>query len=301
MASLEVSGSVMRGEFIDVGGARLYYYAGGSRGAGEPVLLIHGFPTSSFLWSRVVPLVPNGHRMVVPDLFGFGRSDSAGLDTSGSALAPSGHARRLLRLLDVLGIEQAAVIGHGMGATIALEMCAVGMQRVTRLGLINPITPLSRHALTSPLLRGVVPMFRALPNRVLLTVLRRRLGRLYGDPAGREPTLDHYLRPFRDPQGGARLLAHMRVLSTSVASGEETARARFAAAAPDRPTAIIYGDRDPLLPKSAAEQITTHLGGARLYQVAGGHFSPEESPEQVAAALGDLLRWPARLASARSQ
>jgi pimeloyl-ACP methyl ester carboxylesterase len=48
----------MRGEFIDVNGARLYYYAAGSRGVGEPVVFLHGFPTSSHLWTEVVPLVP---------------------------------------------------------------------------------------------------------------------------------------------------------------------------------------------------------------------------------------------------
>ena len=65
----------MRGEFVDVGGARLYYYAAGSRGAGEPIVLIHGFPTSSHLWRDVVPLLPTGRRVVVLDLLGYGRSD----------------------------------------------------------------------------------------------------------------------------------------------------------------------------------------------------------------------------------
>ena len=57
----------MRGEFLDVGGARLYYYAAGTRGGGEPLVLIHGFPTSSHLWQDLVPLLPDGRRVVVPD------------------------------------------------------------------------------------------------------------------------------------------------------------------------------------------------------------------------------------------
>jgi len=65
----------MRGEFLDLSGARLYYYAAGTRGAGVPVVFIHGFPTSSHLWNDVVPLMPQGHRLVVLDLLGFGRSD----------------------------------------------------------------------------------------------------------------------------------------------------------------------------------------------------------------------------------
>jgi haloalkane dehalogenase len=60
----------MRGEFVDLSGARLYYYAAGSRGSGEPVVFIHGFPTSSHLWADVIPLMPTGHRRVLLDLLG---------------------------------------------------------------------------------------------------------------------------------------------------------------------------------------------------------------------------------------
>ena len=63
----------MRGEFVDVGEKRLYYYAAGSRGAGDPVVLLHGFPTSSRLWHALVPDFAPGHRLVIVDLPGFGR------------------------------------------------------------------------------------------------------------------------------------------------------------------------------------------------------------------------------------
>jgi pimeloyl-ACP methyl ester carboxylesterase len=68
----------MRGEFLDLGGVRVYYYATGTRGAGEPVVFVHGFPTSSHLWRDVAPLLPDGHRAIVIDLLGYGRSDRPG-------------------------------------------------------------------------------------------------------------------------------------------------------------------------------------------------------------------------------
>ncbi len=210
--SLEVTRTVVRGEFIDVGVARLYYYAGGTRGAGEPLLLVHGFPTSSFLWSRVVPLVPAGYRVVVPDLLGFGRSDPPQLGATGTDLTAAGHASRLIRLLDVLGIERATAAGHGIGARIALEMCAMHSHRISRLGLVNPITQVPGGDAAPPALRTIMPAARALPARVLLATLRRRISRLYGDPGVHGPALDHYLRPFRGPQGAAVLLAHLRAL-----------------------------------------------------------------------------------------
>lgn len=102
----------MRGEFVDLGGARLYYYAAGTRGTGEPVVFLHGFPTSSHLWREVVPLVPDGHRVVVVDLLGYGRSDKP----LGRDVSIKGHAERVVQLLDALRIERAAIIGHDVGA-----------------------------------------------------------------------------------------------------------------------------------------------------------------------------------------
>jgi pimeloyl-ACP methyl ester carboxylesterase len=95
----------VRGEFLDLGGVRLYYYAAGSRGAGEPIVLVHGFPTSGHLWSDVVPLLPEGHRVVVLDLLGFGRSDPP----RGHAVDIRAHAERLVAVLDHLGINYACV------------------------------------------------------------------------------------------------------------------------------------------------------------------------------------------------
>src|ERR1700722_18230283 len=105
----------MRGAFVDRGVTRLYYYAAGTRGAGEPVIFLHGFPASSHLWHGVVREMPEGHRVVVVDLLGFGRSDQPEL----ASLTAPAHADRVRLLMDDLGIEAACVVGHGMGGAIA--------------------------------------------------------------------------------------------------------------------------------------------------------------------------------------
>src|SRR5688500_3613223 len=105
----------MRGEFLDLNGVRLYYYAAGSRGAGEPVVLIHGFPTSAHLWSDVVPLLPPGHRVVALDLLGFGRSDPP----TRAPVDIRAHGDRLIAVLDRLGINFACVVGHDVGGGVA--------------------------------------------------------------------------------------------------------------------------------------------------------------------------------------
>lgn len=94
----------MRREFVEIDSYRLYYYAAGTPGQGDPILLLHGFPTSSHVWSNLVALLPAGHRIVVPDLLGFGRSDTG----DGADLSIRGHARRTVALMDQLGIARCA-------------------------------------------------------------------------------------------------------------------------------------------------------------------------------------------------
>jgi pimeloyl-ACP methyl ester carboxylesterase len=279
----------VRGEFIDVGGTRLYYYASGSRGAGEPLLLVHGFPTSSHLWARVVPLLPVGYRVIVPDLLGYGRSDPASANGPSGDVSVAGHALRMIRLLDVLGVERACVIGHGTGAAVALDMWRARPRRVTRLGLVNPIDAPGR-ALGAPwAARRSLPLGGKLPSRILLSRLRRRLARLYANPGAHAPAIDYYLRPFRGSQGRAALAEHMQALADDTAptvidalSSSETV--------PSVLTAIVCGDQDPLVPSASAERLHALLAASTVHHVAGGHFSPEESPEQVAEALRTLVQ-----------
>jgi pimeloyl-ACP methyl ester carboxylesterase len=252
------------------------------------LLFIHGFLTSSHLWARVVPLVPPGHRVVVPDLLGFGRSDPPTGHGAETDLTIAGHVRRLTELLDVLGIDQVCIVGHGMGAAIAIAMQHANPRRVTRLGLTNPVLALTPSALTSGLLRATLPILGALPGDALLGILRRRLLRAYQDSADHKPAADLYLRPFHGAAGRVTLGEHLRDLTASdrPASWDEHTPLT---AAPGPPTALVCGDRDPLLSIAAAKQIQLRLPNSTLEVVGGGHFSPEESPEQLAEVIKGLL------------
>jgi pimeloyl-ACP methyl ester carboxylesterase len=279
----------VRGEFVDVGGTRLYYYASGSRGVGEPLLLVHGFPTSSHLWARVVPLLPAGYRVIVPDLLGYGRSDPASATGPAADVTVAGHARRMIRLLDVLGVERACVIGHGIGTAVAIDMWRAQPARVTRLGLVNPVDAPGRATGAPWIPRISIRFGGKLPAGMLLSGLRRRLARLYADPGAHAPAVDQYLRPFRGAQGRAALLRHLQALATDA---EPAVAGALAApdASPSVAATIVCGDQDPLVPPSSGERLRASMPESTLHRVTGGHFSPEESPEQVAEALRTLLR-----------
>jgi pimeloyl-ACP methyl ester carboxylesterase len=271
----------MRGEFLDLSGARLYYYAAGTRGSGNPVVFLHGFPTSGHLWSDVVPLMPNGHRIVVVDLLGYGRSDRP----LKRAVDIRAHAVRVVALLDQLRIERACLVGHGLGGGIAQSVAIRHAARVSHLCLVNSVAFDRWPTIEGRLARASLPLTRFLPPEVFLAILRRDLRRGYGDPARAEHSLDHYLRPFTGLDGRDALLAHIRALTTDEtrALGEQLSEIRS-------PTSLVWGQHDRTTPLWVGKRLQQSIPGATLDVVPGvRHFTPEEAPRQIADAIARLL------------
>jgi len=271
----------MRGEFVEVGEGRLYYYASGTRGAGEPVVLLHGFPTSSHLWSQLTPLLPPGHRIVVLDLLGFGRSDPAGDNDMGVCA----HARRVLELLDVLGIEQATIVGHDMGAAIALETALTARTRVSRLCLVNPMTAGAASGVAADTAVRLASLLGHASPSIITSSLRSRLRRGYVSPERGSHSIDQYLRPFSSSVGQRSLMSHL--------SAQRDPRTSEPTTEPDQisvPTAIICGADDPFRSSSMAGRLQQQIPGATMEVIPGArHFVPEEDPQVVARVISALV------------
>ena len=273
----------MRGEFLDLNGVRLYYYAAGSRGAGEPIVLLHGFPTSSHLWSDVVPLLPEGHRVVVVDLLGYGRSDTA---TSAVALDLRSHADRVVAMLDHLGINFACVVGHDIGGGIAQSVAVRSPHRVSRLCLIDSVAFDEWPTRAVKLARAMSPLTRHLPPSWILSIVRSEMLRGYVDTEKGAHDVDVYLRPFLEENGRDALMHHLQALDPSET---QTLAPRLKDVV--SPTAILWGEHDPFLPLTIGERLRSAIRGSTLEVVPGArHFLPEESAHTVAATIAALLR-----------
>lgn len=274
----------MRGEFIDVGGVRLYYWATGTRGGGEPVVLLHGFPTSSHLWARTAACLPEGHRVIVVDLLGFGRSDRP----NGQPLGVKAHAERVHELLDVLGVNFACVVGHEYGAAVAQALAVRWPQRVVRLGLVCPAAYDEWPVRELRLARGMLPLTRHLPATFLLGMLRKELQRGYTDRPGEragERSIERFLRPFRTAEGRDALVAHLEALDSA-----ETVQLAPRLRDLPMPAAVVCGAHDPFVPPAVGERLVADIPEATLAVIADGrHFLPEEAPRAVADAVARLL------------
>ncbi len=272
----------MRGEFVDVSGARLYYYAAGTRGAGEPVVLLHGFATSGHLWSDVIPLLPPGHRIVVLDLLGYGRSDRP----QSRPVDIGGHAKRVLELLDVLGVSRACLVGHGLGGGIAQWLAVNCPDRVSRICLVNSVAFAGWPTMNVKLAHLLAPVAGLMPPATLQSILRRSLLRGYADADRAARSVDYYVRPFANPDGRTALMEHIAALNSRQTTelapllGEITA-----------PTAVMWGQHDPFLATSLGRRLHQSIPRSTFDVIPGTrHFTPEEAPRQIADVVAKLLR-----------
>lgn len=271
----------MRGEFVDLGGARIYCYAAGTRGAGEPIVFIHGFPTSSHLWEEVVPLVPEGHRIVVLDLLGYGRSDRP----LGRDLSIRAHADRVIQLLDALGINYACVIGHDLGGGIAQSMAIRHPTRVSRLCLIDSVAFDDWPVQEVKIARATLPLTRHLPTAIVLPVVRLDLLRGYVNDDRGSRSLAQYMLPFDTSEGRDALMEHLAALDNAETVALEPRLKDIV-----QPTAIIWGAHDPWLPTKVAKRLHAAIPKSTLDIVPDiRHFVPEEAPERIGTVLRDLL------------
>lgn len=269
----------MRGEFLDLAGHRLYYYAAGTRGAGEPVLFLHGYPTSSYLWNDVVRLMPGGYRLIVLDQLGFGRSDHP----DGAAVSVSAHAQRAIGVLDQLQVPRACVVGHDLGGAVAQWIAVHAPDRVTRLALVNSVGFDAWPRWRTHVARALLGVARRLPAPLLAGQAYASLLRGFADRDEGRHALDHFLRPFAQHGGRDALLAHL-----AAQSPDETATLSLGAVR--APTAIVHGAHDPFVPVAVSRRLQAAIPGATLEVIGpGAHFLPLDAPDRVAAAVAALL------------
>ena len=273
----------MRGEFVDLGGTRIYYYAAGTRGGGDPVVFLHGFPGSSHSWRQMISLMPEGRRLVVVDLMGFGRSDFGFEHSAPPRL--SDHVELVRQLLDDLSISKAAIVGHGIGGTIAQSIAVSHPDRVSALCLCScPAFGIWPHRLAR-MARLVAPGGRLFGPAMLASFVHGSAIRGYADHEAGRRSLDVSLRAYPARLGVDALTAQLALQRDAEIVG---IGARLTTI--DVPTAVVWGERDPFLPVSLGERLAAAIPGATIDLLPDArHFINEDAPEQCVRVAATLL------------
>src|SRR5215211_694531 len=121
--------------WFDTTDLRVHALVAGGAQPGEPVVLLHGFPQTSYEWRHQLPaLAAAGHPSFAPDNRGFGRTDKPRVRISRELLADD-----VMRFLDAAGIERAALVGHDWGGVIAFKAAIDHPDRISRLALLDSL------------------------------------------------------------------------------------------------------------------------------------------------------------------
>ena len=248
-------------------------------GDGPAVLLLHGFPLTSHLWRGLIPILASRHRVLAPDLLGLGASDKP----RGVALDIRAQTTYMGELLDHLGIDRVAPIGHSTGGGIA-QLLAASRPGVDALVLIDSIafdlwpTEATREVQIAP---AELETFESV-DLVVRSALR--LGMREGEVS--EDDIQAYLEPWRDPAAVPALFRWARSLDGLGLRELETQMRTW-----DLPTLILWGEEDPFHPSAVGERLNDAIASSALGLVPDtGHFLPEEVPETIYPIISEYLR-----------
>ncbi len=238
-------------------------------GAGPPVLLLHGFPATRRLWSRIVPVLAEaGFRVLVPDLVGYGACDAP----DGVRVDMLSQARWLFEALDVLGLARVAIVAHDVGSAAAQLMVASAPQRVRALAVLDGVYADEWAMAAVASIQAWDPTDAAR----LFPVLARRLAK--------SSALREILAVYEGEQGGLRLIRAARDLDP-----RQTQHIGEALRASAVPALVLWGEEDAFLPVDTVARPLAELLQAALVILPGGHFTPVDCPEEVANALRTFL------------
>jgi pimeloyl-ACP methyl ester carboxylesterase len=271
------------GSDVVVAGVRLYVVDHGRPASPHvpPLLLIHGLPTSAYLWRDVMRDLGREHRTLAPDLVGLGYSERPRWQGYGLAA----QARRLVALLDRLALPRVVVVGHDLGGGVAVHLAATAPGRVAGLVLTDapvhadvwpppPTAPLLVPAARAAWL-AVLRRSPALARRVLAAALGTRV-------APRE--LDAYLAPLLGPDGVRGLL---RFVDSVDVTAVESALRVLAADPP--PALVLWGAEDRLFSAAYGRRVAAALRAPSVPVAGAGHLLPQECPQRVAEELAGFV------------
>lgn len=270
--------------YLEIEGVRIHYL---DEGQGEVVLCLHGEPSWSFLYRKMIPILTAQHRVVAPDFIGFGRSDKY---TEIKEYSFAMHRDLLIQLIKALKLEGITVVVQDWGGLIGLRVASLKPERFARLVIMNTGLPTGESKMTDA--------FHAW-RKFAETAADLPIGKIVqsGCAHGKEmpaEVIAAYDAPFPGPEykAGARAWPLLVPVTPDDPAAQEMREAREVLRKWTKPALVMFSDGDPItkggdgffraLIPSAQEQPEIVIQGA-------GHFLQEDKGEEVARNILDFL------------
>lgn len=247
-------------------------------GSGEPVVLVHGTPYSSFLWREIAPALARDREVFVFDHLGFGQSDQH----EGQDLSLAAHARNFARLLGHWGLtrHRPSVVAHDIGGAVALRALLLEGRDYRDLTLFDAVSGGQWERGLFQLILEHAEVFHRLPAYAHEALVASHLR--HATHLGFRPeVLDAYLAPWCGAAGQAAFYRQYSQIRQA-----DTAAYEHLLGGLSIPVRLIWGREDRILPPEYAEWAHERIPHAELHWVEGaGHLLQEDAPARLLAHL----------------
>ncbi len=268
--------------FVEVDGVRVHYQEAGDPKA-PALVLIHGFASSTLVWSKVfLRLAEAGFHVIAVDMLGFGYS---GKPRNGEYTI-AGQAGLVMGLLDSLKLKRATMVGSSYGGAVAATCALDYPRRVERLVLIGTVN--NNRPLDYKLMRVFgSPVFGDVVSPLLIgsrRLLRRRMKRVYDrhEWVLDERRVDARHLPLRASGTQRAIVRTVR--------GWDAERISREAHLISQPTLLLWGENDCEIPLADGERLHELIPGSRLIVFLNcGHIPHEEYPEEFTGVVADFV------------
>ena len=280
--------------FMTINGKNLAYV---DSGEGDPIVFLHGNPTSSYLWRNVMPHLKGMGRLVAPDLIGMGDSDK--LDNSGPGRYTFiEHAEYLYALFDELDLNNVTLVIHDWGSALGFNWAALNPEKIKSIVYMEAITgPIESWDDWPEQARNIFQLFRSDAGEELILEKNFFVERVFAGDVGmhralEKQELDAYIKPF-EKEGESRrpTLTWPRQIPIE---GEPTEvveivknYAKFMSET-QLPKLFINADPGSILIGKQRE-VARKWPNQKEVTVNGGHFIQEVSPDEIGESIKDFL------------
>ncbi len=264
--------------YADIEGLRMAYVEAGS---GDPILMLHGEPTWSYLYRHMIPPMSQAGRVIAPDLVGFGRSDKP---VAANAYSYRSHARWLRKLIEALNLRRITIVCQDWGGLLGLRILSQSPERFARVVAMN--TGIGSGAPRG----GAFLKWRRFALRAESLDVGKLMNNTLVNRKLTDPERAAYDAPFpsKEYQRGALTFPRLVPIRHDHPGAYDNRVATERLRKLELPVLLIWGKKDAITAPSEAHLRTIFQNCGPTVWLDAGHFIQEDAGSEVAARI---LEW----------